>query len=91
MSVFWSLAAVVADNLVDLHDDVFGNLGLYGIAIDHLDEGDALFVILSRRYLAEDFEIFGNNYTNEITRYVCFPCGIFLQGYNVSRHDDWCQ
>ena len=38
---FWrsrSLAAVVADDLVDLYDDVLGDAGLYGIAIDHLCE-----------------------------------------------------
>lgn len=33
-----SLAAVVADDLIDLEDDFFGNLGLYGIAIDHLTQ-----------------------------------------------------
>ena len=42
------LAAVVADDLVDLNDDVLGNLGLYGIAVDYLDERNALFVILFR-------------------------------------------
>lgn len=41
------LAAVVADNLVDLDDDVFWNLGIYGLAIDHLGESDALVVVLS--------------------------------------------
>ena len=51
-----SLAAVVADDLVDLEDDVLGNLGLYGIAIDHLDESDVLFVTLCGGYLAEYFE-----------------------------------
>ncbi len=47
---FWrsrSLAAVVADDLVDLYDDVFGDAGLYGIAINHLGEGNALVVVLS--------------------------------------------
>ena len=46
---WWSrlLAAVVADNLVDLDDDVFGNLGVNGFAIDHLGEGDALVIVLS--------------------------------------------
>lgn len=85
------LAAVVANDLVNLYDDFLGDLGLYRIAIDHLDESDALFVILFRRYFTKYFEIFGYNYANEITRYVRFPCGIFLQGYNVCRHDDWCQ
>ena len=36
------LAAVVADDLVDLYDDVLGNAGLFGSAIDHLCEVDAL-------------------------------------------------
>ena len=47
---FWrsrSLAAVVADNLVDLDDDVLGNFGINGLAIDHLGEGDALVIVLS--------------------------------------------
>ena len=61
--LFWSLTAVVADDFVDLYDDVLGDAGLYGIAIDHLSEVDALFVILFRRYLAENFKIFGYNYT----------------------------
>ena len=50
MRRFWrsrSLAAVVADNLVDLNDDVLGNLGVNGLAIDHLGEGDALVIVLS--------------------------------------------
>ena len=69
-------------------DDVFGNLGLYRIAIDNLDECDALFVILYRGYFAEYFEFFGYNYTDEITRNVLFPRGIFLQSDDVCRHDD---
>ena len=32
------LAAVVANDLVDLDDDVLGDAGLYGSAIDHLGE-----------------------------------------------------
>ena len=84
-----SLAAVVADDLVDLEDDVLGNLGLYGIAIDHLDESDALFVTLCRGDLAEHFELLGYNYTDEITGNVLFPRSIFLQSDDVSRHDDW--
>ena len=47
MSRFWSLAAVVADDLVDLYDDVLGDAGLYGSAIDHLCEVDAQLVWLS--------------------------------------------
>ena len=52
-----SLAAVVADDLVDLYDDVLGDAGLFGSAIDHLREVDALLVWLSDRYLAEYFFI----------------------------------
>ena len=33
----------IADDGVDLNDDVLGNLGLYGLSFDHLYEGDALF------------------------------------------------
>ena len=47
-----SLAAVVADDLVDLDDDVLGDAGLYGRAINHLREVDALLVWLSGRYRA---------------------------------------
>ena len=46
MFVLGSLAAVVADDLVNFYDDVFGNFGLYGGAVNHLDECDAFFVIL---------------------------------------------
>ena len=42
--LFWSLAAVVADDFVDLDDDVFGDAGLYRSAIDYLCEVDALLV-----------------------------------------------
>ena len=83
------LAAVVADDLVNLDDDVLGNLGIYGITIDHLNKSYALFIILCRGYLAEYFEIFGYNYTDEITGYVLLSRGIFLQSDDVSRHDDW--
>ena len=54
---FWSLAAVVADDFVDLDDDVLGDAGLYWSAINHLCEVDALLVWLSDRYLAEYFFI----------------------------------
>ena len=50
MRSFWRsrlLAAVVADNLVDLDDDVFGNLGVNRFAINHLGEGDTIVVVLS--------------------------------------------
>ena len=43
------LAAVVADDLVDLDDDILGNLGINGLAINHLGEGDVLVVILCDR------------------------------------------
>ena len=68
MSRFCSLAAVVADNLVDLYDDVLGDAGLYGSAIDHLCEVDALLVWLCDRHLAENFIFAGNNNADEITR-----------------------
>ena len=38
------MLTVVADDLVDLYDDVLGNAGLYRSAIDHLCEVDALLV-----------------------------------------------
>ena len=53
MSVFGragSLAAVVADDLVNLYDDVLGDVGFYRSAIDHLGEVDALLVWLSDRW-----------------------------------------
>ena len=34
----------VADNVIDFDDDVLGNPGFYRLAIDHLDEGDALVI-----------------------------------------------
>ena len=82
------LAAVVANDLVNLYDDVLGDLGLYRIAIDHLDESDALFVILYRGYFEEYFEFFGYNYTDEVTGNICFPCAEFFQGNEITRHDD---
>ena len=51
----------VADDGVDLYDDVLGDAGLYGSAIDHLSEVDALLVWLSDRYLTEYFILAGNN------------------------------
>ena len=51
----------VADNLIDLDDDVLGDLGLNGFAIDHLDKGDALVIGLCDRYLAEYLEFVGND------------------------------
>ena len=47
-----SIAVQVADDGVDLNDDVLGNLGLYGLSFDHLYEGDALFVCLCGRDLS---------------------------------------
>ena len=76
MRRFWRsglLAAVVADNLVDLDDDVLGNLGVNGLAIDHLCKGDALVVVLRDRNLAEHLILVGNDHANNITRYIRFP------------------
>ena len=67
------LAAVVADDLVDLYDDVLGDAGLYGSAINHLREVDALLVWLSDRYLTENFIFAGNNNADEITRNKFLP------------------
>ena len=47
-----SIAVQVADDGVDLYDDVLGDAGLYGSAIDHLGEVDALLVRLCGRDLA---------------------------------------
>ena len=38
------MLTVVADDFVDFDDDVLGDAGLYGSAIDHLCEVDALLV-----------------------------------------------
>ena len=76
MQCFWrsrSLAAVVADNLVDLDDDILGNLGINGLAIDHLCESNTLVIILRDRNLAEHLILVGNDHANNITRYVRFP------------------
>ena len=72
---WWSrlLAAVVANDLVDLYDDVLGDAGLYGSAIDHLGEVDALLVRLSDRHLTEDFILAGNYDADEITRNIFLP------------------
>ena len=72
------MAAVVADDFVDLYDDVFGDFGLYRIAIDHLGEGYALFIILSDRHLAEHLVFAGDDDADEITRYVFLPCAQFF-------------
>ena len=73
---FWrsrSLAAVVADNLVNLDDDLFWNLGVNGLAIDHLCESDTLVVVLRDRNLAEHLILVGNDHANYIARYIRFP------------------
>ena len=86
-----SLAAVVANDLVDFDDDVLGDAGLYRSAIDHLCEVDALLVWLSDRHLTEYFIFAGNDDADEITRNVCFPCCEFLQCDDITWHDDWCK
>jgi len=68
----YSLAAVVADDLVDLYDDVLGDAGFYGSAINYLSEVDALLVRLSDRHLAEDFILAGNYDADEITGNILF-------------------
>ena len=70
---FWLLAAVVADDFVDLYDDVLGDAGLYGCAINHLREVDALLVWLSDGHLTEYFILAGNNDTDEITWNIFLP------------------
>ena len=61
------MLTVVAYYLVDLYDDVLGDAGLFGSAIDHLCEVDALLVWLSDRHLAEYFILVGNYDADEIT------------------------
>ena len=73
MFVLGSLAAVVADNLVDLDDDVLGDAGFYGSAINHLCEVDALLVWLSDRHLTEYFIFAGNDDADEITWNIFLP------------------
>ena len=73
-----SLAAVVADDLVDLDNDVLWDFGLYRIAVNHLGEGYALFIILSDRHLAEHLVFAGDDDADEITRYVFLPCAQFF-------------
>lgn len=76
MRRFWwsgSLAAIVADNLVNLDDDILWNLGIYGLAVNHLGKGDALVVVLRHRYLAEHLILVGNDHANYIARYIRFP------------------
>ena len=40
----WSVEAEMADDMIDFDDDVLGNPGFHRLAIDHLDEGDALVI-----------------------------------------------
>ena len=86
-----SLAAVVAYDFVDFYDDVLGDAGLYGSAIDHLCEVDALLVRLSDRHFTKDFILAGNDNTDEITGNVRFPRCEFLQCDDITWHDDWCK
>ena len=57
----WSVEAKVADDMIYLDNDVFGDLGFHRLAIDHLDEGDALVIGLRDGYLAEYLELVGND------------------------------
>ena len=61
LRLYGLVEAEVADNLIDLDDDVLGDLGLYRFAIDHLDKGDALVIGLCDRHLAEYLEFVGND------------------------------
>ena len=54
--------AEVADDLIDLDDDVLGDLGLHRLTIYHLNKGDALVIDLCDRYLAEYLEFVGDNH-----------------------------
>lgn len=44
---WWLVEAKVADDMIDFNNDVLGNPGFHRLAIDHLDEGDALLVWLT--------------------------------------------
>ena len=57
----WLVESEVADDMIDFDNDVLGNLGLHRLAIDHLDEGDALVIGLRDRHLAEYLELVGND------------------------------
>ena len=57
----WSVEAEMADDMIDFDDDVLGNPGFHRLAIDHLDEGDALVIGLRDGHLAEYLELIGND------------------------------
>ena len=67
------LAAVGADDFVELEDEVFGDGGLDGVAIDELGEGDGGRVGLGDGDLAEDFVLGGDNDADEIAGDVVTP------------------
>ena len=68
-----SIAVQVADDGVDLNDDVLGNLGLYGLSFYHLCEGNVLLVSLCGRDLAEHLEIARHNDTGDVTGNILLP------------------
>ena len=57
----WLVEAEMADDMIDFDDYVLGDLGLYRLAIDHLDKGDALVIGLRDRHLAKYLEFVGND------------------------------
>ena len=61
LRLYGLVEAEVADNLINLDDDVLGDLGLNGFAIYHLDKGDALVIGLCDRYLTKYLEFVGND------------------------------
>ena len=65
-----SIAVQVADDGIDLNDDVLGNLGLYGLSFNHLYESDVLLVSLCGRDLAEHLEIARHNDARDVTGYI---------------------
>ena len=65
-----SIAVQVADDGVDLNDNVLGNLGLYGLSFNHLFESDVLLVSLCGRDLAEHLEIARHNDARDVTGYI---------------------
>ena len=60
----------VADDGVDLNDNVLGTLGLYGLSFNHLFESDVLLVSLCGRDLAEHLEIARHNDARDVTGYI---------------------
>ena len=55
------IEAEVADDLIDLDNDVLGDPGFHRPAIDHLDKGDALVISLRDGHLAEYLELVGDD------------------------------